>query len=822
MSRKAKTHKAPVKPVSPHGMESVSLVAQADAAFAASRYKDAIELYKELIKRERRAAWVDGLASCYAGRAQELASKGMVKEALVLWRNRMQLCGKTLAEGPYFAWLLQAGEQGEMFRLLTDKTLSDAARAELETSLASTVLTATALPDLPADSALLRHRPSVLAALAAYHRGDFAVMEEQLQYIPFRSPYRDLKPALKALALLQTDAVAAQAAIARLPSNGPFERLVAVLRTSVLPNWLAALRDLDDDSRHLVLDIKGSPDTLRPLLLELAKLGETPAATALFDLLLRHRRVIPEDKFNNLFYRLMPHLGQRQFNSADFARLPEEKKVHILALAGDLKGVLDVAESNWIRMADFLSARPEQKLRAALIWRHVADLPGRDGMGIAAFDCLQKSLELDPEDRDSTLTVIRVLRADNNLSQARAYLDSALTIFPNDAGVLLEAVEVALAGKAFKKAVGLAKQVLALDPINPKVRGLIGHALFSHARKQIKARNFSAARKELDTAEEWLRAPTEFATQKLLRAFASEGSGPEVDALLREAVAGFGVSLMGAFHLLLEAEKTGLNPKALLLQSGVDLAPTPNHDAVVALAKRLNDGRGEENILRMALGPLRGPLKRAAREKFSEADYLLVCEALQRIGENELFSVFAEAALKYWPGRPVFVYLSAVSRYGNDPYEIPQREIHALDQAAKEARKQGDTRTASRISLLLAPPMDDMPFFDDEPFDSFSDLTDSPRAMFELLLAMQGEKALLDMVRQAIGKQAFTELKNQFGGNQKDFIHRLIDIMVEDVASIRHPPPSGFLPPPMPAPASPPPRNKKHLPPEIQKDLFDD
>jgi tetratricopeptide (TPR) repeat protein len=134
MSRKAKAN--PKRPPSPHDMDSAALAARAEAELALSRHKEAIELYKELLKREQRPLWVDGLAACYAGRAPSLAAKGMLKEALVLWRNRQQMCGKPLVEGPYLTWLMQAGEQGEAVRLLADPSLPDAARAELESESA--------------------------------------------------------------------------------------------------------------------------------------------------------------------------------------------------------------------------------------------------------------------------------------------------------------------------------------------------------------------------------------------------------------------------------------------------------------------------------------------------------------------------------------------------------------------------------------------------------------------------------------------------------------------------------------------------------------
>lgn len=799
MSRKVKQNKVQSKPLSPHAMDIGVLADQASAALGASRFREAIVLYKELIKRERMPAWVDGLASCYAGRAEELASKGMFKEALVLWRNRSQLCGKLLAGETYFSWLLQAGEKGELFRLLADKTLPDATRNQLEMSLAAIMLSAEPLPDVPADSALLRHRTLVLEALAAYHRGDFAALEELLRAIPARSPYRDLKPILKGLALLHTDVDAAQAAMARLPSNGPFERLAAVLRASVQPDWLTALSGLDEDSRQLVLDIKGCPDKLRPLLLELARLGEAPAAVTLLELLLRHRRAIPEEKFSELSRRLLQHLGKRLTSHAEYGKLSGEDKLHVLALAHELQGELERARTEWKKLADLLRAQPEKRLRAALIWRHVTDLCDREGVDCTTSACLIKSLELDPEDRESYLKLIRRLRTGNDLTQARAYLDRAQTHFPRDAALLLEAVEVALASKAFKKAVGLAKKVLELDPINPQVRGLIGRSLLSHARRQIKARNHAAANKELAAAQEWLRAPTELATLKLLRALASEGEPLEVNARLREAMTDFGGSLMGAFHLLLEAAELGLDSKAMLKRSGFDAQAKAAPAEVTALAHGLNAAKGKESKLRDALAHLRAPMKRAAMEKFSEADHLLVCEALQRIGENELAVAYSEAALKHWPGRPVFVYIRAISRYGKDHYGIPQHEMSALNMAAEEARKQGDQRTAARIRMLVASSMDDLP--DDDPFSPFDAIPDNPRVIFELLLAMQGEKAFLDMVRKAIGNQEFAELKNQFGGNQKAFIQKLIDMMADMGATpFDLPHPGDFSPPVKPPP----------------------
>ena len=119
MSHKKRPRKASA---APPVVKKAVLPDQAEAALGASRYREAIEHYKELLKQERRPAWLEGLAAAYAGRAKQLAQKGMVKEALALWRTRADMCGTPLIEGPYLGWLLEAGESEQAVRLLAGAT----------------------------------------------------------------------------------------------------------------------------------------------------------------------------------------------------------------------------------------------------------------------------------------------------------------------------------------------------------------------------------------------------------------------------------------------------------------------------------------------------------------------------------------------------------------------------------------------------------------------------------------------------------------------------------------------------------------------------
>ncbi|MBI4753914.1 MAG: tetratricopeptide repeat protein [Betaproteobacteria bacterium] len=836
MSRHAKHRKAAAKAGRAPESDGLDAPARAQAALSQGRYREAVELHKELLKGERRPEWLDCLAQAYAGRAEGLAAKGMLREALALWHTRAELCGRPLAEGPYIDWLLQAGEGDKALGLLAVAgQVAPESVGQLETRLAAVALLAadSALSRLPADSALRRHRVPALAAIAAYGRGDFAAMDEQIQAIPFRSPYRDLRPLLKALAALPERPAEAAQALDRVPARGPFEPLAAALRVALLPGeeWLAALGSLDEEARQLVLDLKGCPPARRPLLIDLGRLGAAPAAEPLFDLLVRHRQHLPEGVAARLCRRLLPHAPAclPRYRGA-FGRLSVAEEERLLALAAELRGASPEAEPHWLRVARDLAGAPARSRGAALVLRRLADDRahcGVDGsLDDEAMTWLARSVELDPDDRDSHVRLVQGWRRRGDLKQARAHLEAALGRFPKDVQVLLEAVETALASGAFKKAVGLAKRVLELDPINPRVRSIIGHAHLSHARKHIKAYNATAAYRELDEAVQWLRSAGERGTSKLLRGLADE-RGKQANALLREGVAEWGGALLGGFHLALEARRVGHDAQAALRRAGVDAAATPSAEQVVALAHALNGAGDKDRLLGAALAPFRAALGRAALAPYAEADQLLVCEAFNRRGERQLLRSHAEAAIRRWPQRPVFVYLKIFAGYGDRPWAIPDRDLRTLERALDMAQEQGDQRTVVRIRELLAQTVQGFGPADEDWGEPEGLNPEDPAFMLELLLNLQGEKRFLEIARAQLGEQVFQEMRREIGGSTKQFARALIAIMVEAAGRApakRFAPPEAGAPPDAAVPFRPAPRRKTRTPPspDVQKGLFDD
>ena len=837
----------------------------AGATLAAGRCKDAIEQYKNLLKGERRPAWLAGLAAAYAGRAEQLAAKGMLKEAVALWRTRAETCKVALLGGPYVGWLLQTGQAAQALGLLAGVAQLPAGEQALALSqLAAAALVATdaQLAGLPVHSPLLLHRAAAQAAVAACVSGDEPALDTALQAISFKSPYRDLRPLLKALALQASAPDLAEAALARVPAGGPFEPLAKALRIALLPGtaWVPALAQLDDTGRQLVLDLKGCPPAHRPLMLDLmARLGDNKAVSAVevFDWTVRHRAVLGGNAGGNasspqtpplarpMCLRLLPYAPQRlnTFN-ASFASLTPSEESRVLALADELKDEPYRAEQHWLRLVKLQAASPVGRRRGALVLRRLADEHkdhGADGQLCGhALDWLNQSLEFDPADRDTHLKLLRHARAEGDLKQARTWLERAQQDLPGDVPLMLQAVEIALAAGAFKKAAGLAKQVLAIEPLNPQVRTLIGQAHLSHARKQIKAGNPGVALRELSEAADWLPGASERGQIKLLRGLATP-PGPAGDGLLREALAELGGPLLGAFHLLLEGKHSP--PTDLLLRAAVDLKASASVADLLGLAQALNKLPERHGPVPVALRPLHAALVQAAAKlPLAEGEYLQVCEALHRQAQSDLTLNFAQAALRHWPQRPIYLYFAAAGRIGGRPGPLDLGELRRLEQAMDQARNEGDERTATRIGKLLhrmgasrrgAHLPDDWDDDDDDPDDVGAD---EVRAILEAALAGSGGvDRFLDSARRQLGKAIFDDMRRTIKGDKRQFAEALVELLAAEASGPPSSPgPARLSRPPEPAspsawpgsartlPASKPPAPAPAPIDKHQPDLFDD
>ena len=701
-------------------ISTADLAAQAQSLLSARRYREAIEAYKQLLKREPRAEWREALAQGYLGRAGELAGKGMFQEAVALWENRVSLCGVSDRLDLYLNWLLRAGRYAKAAQVFSEKAagLDDSElRQRLEQGLAAYLLAGRAeiAGALPADSPLVRQHGLVREAIAAYSRGDDGAAEGLLRQIPFRSPYKDLRPILRALAVLQADPKAAAQLLAQVPQASPFAPFATLINVCTLTGdaFFQALSQLDGPGQELVAALSGTDKASLKLAAELRALAGREAVPALFRTVTTNLRAFEQGLAQRFCLALLPYYRQGIGSYEKlFGGLSEFERERINALAEEVDREYEAAARHWRKCAAMLEKGKDQdsRLRAALIHRHVVDLAVRDGEDLASpmcLDWLEKSLELDPEDKATYLSLLRIYRSIPEKSAEKDYkrwLDAAVARFPEDSAVLAEAMGAAIARRSFKKAAGFARTLLRLDPINSTARRVLINAHLSHARKQVRAERFDLARKEFAQAAAMEREGAASGLVQMVQGLADtlDGRADEGNALIDEGLRLAGGGLAAHFRLAVEAQRlksdaAWLAPFRQRLKACGESGLTK--EDVLALC-RLVDAYHTDEVrdLYWALDPLLAPLTKAAQEAYSEDEMRTVCAALYGVSHYRLLGAYAEAALKRWRDRPIFVFYEVNARAEGAAYGVnPQGDGKRLERAREEAMKQHDTRAVQLI-----------------------------------------------------------------------------------------------------------------------------
>jgi tetratricopeptide (TPR) repeat protein len=718
--RKRRKHRS-AQAGQPAVLSSQAMAHKAQAELTAGHYREAIELFKALLKQELRPEWVDALAQAYQGRAVGLADKGMFKEAIVFWQNRTELCHRPLAEPFYFCLLFQTGRVAEAVRLFREQQAlleTSGSLMELRVQFAAQALAGRAevTAGLAPEDPVVVDYPAAIAAVQAYCRGDDAALEAQLQRIPFRSPYRDLRQALKALSLQERgDPRGALQLLDRVPATSPFAALRTAARAAMGsgPARYRQLQQLSPEARRFAAALQGGSSVQLAVGQELMQLGETPEPEGLLRFLLRHRQTLGDAYVQKAAMSiLVVHSAGRHAYAKAFGALSPFHSSRIEALRAEKKQDPYTFYESWMKVVRLLEqgdVHPgtEEALCAALILRRVGEHCGRfEPLAKAAVEALERSLDLDPDDLPTYLKLLRHYREHRRLQDARGLLDKALARYPEALEVLLEAVEIAAQSKSFKKAAGLARHILTIDPINSKVRNILVDLHLAHARKQIQQEKWALAHKELEEAGQWAQTEQAQGRIDLVWGFLALAAGEADTAArdwFREGSTRLGGALVGRLYLLLEAVRLEQPLTATLKHAALPDLPKPlERTSILALIHALQALRNEDpKVLGAAVNPLKTALESAAALPFSHPETELICETFRHLGQHFLRSCYARAALQRWPEVPVFVYHLVDADYAAGRTILSYRDIERLENALDRARKQGDMRTSHHIVQLL-------------------------------------------------------------------------------------------------------------------------
>lgn len=764
------------KPNSASRVSPGNLRQQASAALEASRYREAITLFKSLAKADgERSVWEPGLIEAYRGRALELEAKGMDREALAIWENRDQVRPGMVPDPEYVALLFRLGRTApamEGYQRVVQSGASDQ-MGSLRARFAAMYLSgAGTMESLSPDDPVRRDGPAALAALQAYCDRNDEVLSRELRRIPFRSPYRDFATILKALLAIPDDPAAADSLLGRVAPDSPFAPLASAARLARLPEaeFLDALGKSGQEARAFALTLRGWSQDRVQLWREVSDTAVAKNPLRMIGVLKRFRARLGEAWLQRKMRTLMVSREAAKPPPGFFLELSHVDRALAIALANEGQGDPMDTVADWRAAcralrepsADWPQPGTDDALRIALIQRRMAtELKLLNSfVGFEVVADVEHSVLLDPDYLPGYLLLITHYRGAARWKEARRVIGMAQKRWPDNIEVLNEALEIALQGGAFKKATVLARQILNQDPINRRARQSLWQGHVAHARKQWGKGLRERAVKELDAALPWADSAESRVRTELLQALFAFDDGRQDAAALAQACERVAAGAVGRFMLCQEAEAMGMPPRELLRRAKLSRIPPLDRESLLVMARQMREFGGDPTGLgRDAVQPFRSALKKAARLPLDRADFEMVCETFRLAREFGLSADFAKAALKHWNGDPLFELLWFQARW-DDPYARPVSfpDIERLEAALDRAEEQGDTRTAVRIEDLLVrlvptpfgnrspiPPA----FWDDEddfdPFSSGAGETLSPQDMREFIEVMGGSP-LGDMV----------------------------------------------------------------------------
>jgi len=701
------------------------LADQARASLHQRRFKEATELYKQLIRQDPRPEWNERLADAYAGRASDLAAKGMYKEAAIVLENTVAP-GKTIREPLlYISCLIQQGQFDRARRAaLQSMARVPAADAARLGECAAILALAAAIP-VPTSTAGEIWAEQCNAARAALHAwvkdGTREELDGLLGRIPLRSSFGPLRLILKALSTPTSSAEKARALLAMISADSTFAGLRAAAEAV-----LADGRDLLDlwprlrpMQQQFVGEMRGLPQGATALLNQLLD-AERRGPSSLFNVLVRRPLSLPEADVRAACLNLLPAVPDRMHEfQKRFGALSALDYNRILALAAEANDDWEAVPRHWRLAIEALEAEgtPDARLGQAVVYRHLAGLAQRhpdfwEDERIPAYEdsvaeYLECSVGADPQFLPATLQLLERYRTEGDIPNWQGAAQSAAERFPTNAAVLVQAVDAAVARNAYKQAVVFARRVLQVDPINQPVRQRMIELQLAYARRQMRSGRADLAGRALDEAAEWERSDKPSTALRIGRALvrAAAEPGSDVGEVLRAGVQTAGGNAAAWFNLLIEASLMGV-PERRLQPVQADLAAAqrsePDRATILALVSLL--GQKEIRDTRKKLAPvlrqIRHVLSRGCRIIWTAAEFQTIAELLTDLREFAVLLNYARSALNRSDGKAAHFY-QIIARTGGNSNRLGPIGEAQLHDMLKDPEIQQNFSLFNRVRRFL-------------------------------------------------------------------------------------------------------------------------
>ena len=692
------------------------LESQALSKQNAGQYKEAIELYKSLLKRADNADWQKALAQCYLQRTLAFSAKGMIKEALVLWENYAQNAAPPhLALDRYIGWLLQTNNTAKVKTRLGQLTAQqlDEHYPELAALLGLLIITGKVdcLELLPKDAAFMTHLGFVQEALNAYRNNKLEDIEPALKKLPFRSAFRDFRTLMKAALLPPESIEQAQALLAKIPADSPYRQAGALLLT-VTHNGAMLVNDLfqfTPQQIKIIVAAKNFNKKQLELLDILSKQKDRLSDKAKFNLAIQYQALFGADLAQHYCLAALSTYpaGQRDFTK-HFGAIDDFETLRLKALSCERDRDYHDAEYYWKQGITVLKTQGAKgAFKIALIMRHIAV---REETPEDAITWIMGSLDYDPNDRDSYVKILKYYeRQEQETDAYKEWLDKSIQKFPNDVELLSLAIKASTRNKAFKKATQYAQALLKIDPVNTFAKQVLLTSHLAHARKLIKSKKFHLVEKELQQAETITIGKRYQMQAQLMRGFfifvaEDKKQGAQ---LIAESVQKLNDGLACAyFCVTLEALLLDLQPAPLLkalppLAKDYLLSAQEMTQLIKLIQQYADDDNASQALLHKALEKIKAVIKLSLKQQdYGEELLLSLSQCLDHIRHFELLTVCAKIAQPLW-SKPIWMYYRVYSEAKGNPEKCSSINSYRLQENIKIALEQKDQRTAALIGKFL-------------------------------------------------------------------------------------------------------------------------
>ena len=466
-------------------------------------------------------------------------------------------------------------------------------------------------------------------------------------------------------------------------------------------------------------EIRGLPPAPTALLTQIIE-AERRSPAALFTLLVKPGLPLPEDELRTACLNLLPAIPQYldQFNRR-FEPLSVLEHNRVLAVGAESRDDWRRAQNYWDGVVGALSRQqtPDALLARAAVLRHLADLaqkhPEMHGgpWTDPVTGYLERSLEADPDHLPATLALIEQYRTTDSPKDWHRATDQAAKRFPGNTTILLQAVDSAVARSAYKKAVGFARRVLTLDPINQPVRQRMIELQLAYARNQMRSGRADLAGKALAQAAEWERADAPSAPLRIGQALvAMHGDqNPEAEGRLREAVQLAGGGTAGWFRAVLEAALMGWpdqQRQSMHRELAAAQAGEPSREAILSLVGMLGqkDIQNSKRAIASVLWRVEPSLVGGSRLVWSTAEFQTIAASLHRLAAFDTLLAYTREATRRDHADPSARFYRIVAQVKGDRYRLTDAQETELYDLMDQAGSRQDFHMLNRVQRFLDGP----------------------------------------------------------------------------------------------------------------------